>query len=1179
MAEVGFVAGVTGLTGWWAAAATFAVNFAIAVQVNRFFGEKPPTQTDQGTRQQIPPNTANALPIVYGDAYLGGTFIDAALTTDQKTMYYVLAVSCISSNGTFTFDTSNMYYGDRLITFGSGATVASLSDQAIPTNVDTTINGKLEIYLYKSNAAGVITPVNTSTMPSTVMGSGSGLASAFQWTGTRQMNGLAFAIVKLGYSREAQTTSMQPITFKVTQNLSGLDRARPGDVWYDYITSTSYGGAVPAAYVDTTTRDALNTYSDQTITYTPSGGGTATQRRYKINGVVNAGETVLSNIDKILTACDSWMAYAPPTGKWSIVINKSESTAYAFTDNNIIGELRVSATDITSSINIVESKFPNKGNKDQTAYINLDLAVLNPSLLYPNEPVNKASISLDLVNDNVQASYLSNRILEQSREDLIVSFSTNYYGIQADAGDVISITNSGYGWTNKLFRVIRVNEISMPDGTLGAKIDATEYNSQVYDDASITAFTPVANSGLPSPQYFSALSAPTVTGSATATVPNFSVTVTLPTTGRVTMINLYYTTATTPTSSDWKLLDSANQSNSVPFVAGGTYIFSNEVLPAGTYLFAYSVINENSQSALSTQSASFVWAPDSNIRSGEAIVYRWATTIPTISGTSTYTWATGDVSSPPTGWFSTISDTGTASQTLWAAKVTLTGSVTSSTSTVNWTAASIYPFGYVGSTGASTRIAYTATSITLDTTPDVSTVSGDNLPATGTWGTGIVWSATVPALTSGQSVWQSDGVYNPTNNQTIWEVPYLSALKVGNLAAVSTNTGSLTVSGTFRSNTAAISGSTMTGSGAVIYNTGNFAVGDAYNNITYSGGVINLNGNFVSPSTFIAGNMTTGTAAIAQLQFGQSGVVISTNLKSAFNVRKVTADTTVINIAAQNNVDGNVTMWGHSAGQTLGNGNGVAGSYTSANTFSSWQLIGALGSGLRSAAVWGSADNSASGTVGGFFERSVSNTQISLATNNYSITSPSGGGKYYIADGSGPFTGYHQALFPIDEETVLGDIVVDCNVFYKDGISNVLMTSTKSSSANEVCIGVVSQVALIEVNQPPILWETIKVPNPDPEGLAPLLEVVLKPQFNLEELQSTYKIVDINALGEGQINVCGQNGDINKGDLIVASNIAGKGMKQADDIIRSYTVAKARESVTFDDPTEVKMIACIYVSG
>jgi hypothetical protein len=38
-------------------------------------------------------------------------------------------------------------------------------------------------------------------------------------------------------------------------------------------------------------------------------------------------------------------------------------------------------------------------------------------------------------------------------------------------------------------------------------------------------------------------------------------------------------------------------------------------------------------------------------------------------------------------------------------------------------------------------------------------------------------------------------------------------------------------------------------------------------------------------------------------------------------------------------------------------------------------------------------------------------------------------------------------------------------------------------------------------------------------------------------------------------------------------------MKQSDNIIRSITVAKAREDVTFTSATEEKQIACIYLAG
>lgn len=963
-------AGVTVLTSAGMAAA-FAINFAVSAIVTRVFGQSQQGPQDSGTREQVPPSNTNAIPIVYGDAYLGGTFVDAALSTDQKVMYYVLAVSCISPNGDFGFDTTDMYYGDRKITFDltDGAKVVSLTDEA--NNVDTKIDGSLYIYLYKSSQSGVITPLNTTYLPSDgqVMGATT-IPSSLRWPSTgRQMNGLAFAIVRLHYNTDAGATNLSPITFKASHHLNGTGYAIPGDVWYDYITNTKYGGAIDPSFVDSASVTALNAYSNELITFTTYSGPTATQPRYRINGVIDAGQQVISNLDKIMTCCDSWMTYNAATGKWSVVINKAESPSYAFNDNNIIGEIRVSATDITQSINQVEGKFPNGSSRDQPDFVNL----ATPSaLLYPNEPVNKYSVTFDLVNDSVRAQYLANRILEQAREDLIVSFSTTYYGIQVDAGNVVSVTNADYGWSAKLFRVLKVNEASLPDGSLGARLEMTEYSSAVYDNANITQYTPVPNSGLASPTYFSSLSAPTVLASRpTDPVPSFDIQISIPVTGRVTYSELFYTTTPTDITS-WKTLATASTANSQPVTPGTNYSFLNQVLPSGTYYFAYTVGNDIATSPKSPNSASFVWAPsatigptgptgssitgptgptgtlgptgasgiqtanvylyqwatatptnpsgsstytwstgvnssytggggwsttvpsnpgtpgiylfiaakpinasagtttttvswtsgvnvyastgngDDGVQSGQAIVYQWATTIPTISGTSTYTWATGAVSSPPSGWYATISDTATAGQTLWKASVSLTDSVAATTTTVNWATASIVPFGYSGSTGAVARTAYTATSLTLNTTPSSYTVSGDTVPSSGSWGTGVTWSTTVPTLSSGQSVWQTDGIYNPTNNQTIWGVPYLSSLKVGNLAAISTNTGSLTVSGNV---TIGAYGNIRGGQTA--YNTGTgfflgysggaykFSIGSSTVNMTWDGSAFTITGGVI----------------------------------------------------------------------------------------------------------------------------------------------------------------------------------------------------------------------------------------------------------------------------------------------------------------------------------------------
>ena len=97
------------------------------------------------------------------------------------------------------------------------------------------------------------------------------------------------------------------------------------------------------------------------------------------------------------------------------------------------------------------------------------------------------------------------------------------------------------------------------------------------------------------------------------------------------------------------------------------------------------------------------------------------------------------------------------------------------------------------------------------------------------------------------------------------------------------------------------------------------------------------------------------------------------------------------------------------------------------------------------------------------------------------------------------------------------------------------------------------------------------------------------PYIENMELNGYYEL-HINSVGEGGILVSNENGDIENGEYIVAST-TGFGVKQKDDIMRSSTVAKALESVVWDDEVigengcfeqdgiKCKMIACTYHCG
>ncbi len=200
----------------------------------------------------------------------------------------------------------------------------------------------------------------------------------------------------------------------------------------------------------------------------------------------------------------------------------------------------------------------------------------------------------------------------------------------------------------------------------------------------------------------------------------------------------------------------------------------------------------------------------------------------------------------------------------------------------------------------------------------------------------------------------------------------------------------------------------------------------------------------------------------------------------------------------------------------------------------------------------------------------------------------------FYAEGNGinygPFTGAHDALTEIDYDVEIGEIVVDVECLVRRSVSNVLCRVEKSSRQNQK--GVVGVVAYkhgrLGNTMPPAVFDQ----NPPPQTEAARDGSVEWPVILTEDryvenemtpiweaMRGNYDYIAVNALGEGQVLVCGENGDIETGDLIVSSSMPGKGMKQADDIVRGCTVAKARENVTFSSPDEVKLVACIYLCG
>lgn len=251
----------------------------------------------------------------------------------------------------------------------------------------------------------------------------------------------------------------------------------------------------------------------------------------------------------------------------------------------------------------------------------------------------------------------------------------------------------------------------------------------------------------------------------------------------------------------------------------------------------------------------------SGIQSATVMVYQWAASIPSApAGTTTYTWNGGALGSIPSGWTDTPGTAPSQGITLWAAKVYVTDSATNTQTTINWTSSAIIAVGFSGSNGAAGQsgasyvTAYCASSTGNATSAPAQTTGKTSLPATNSAGITGSWSSTVPTLTAGQYLYQTDGIYDPTTNLVTWSTPYWSSLKVGSLSAITVNTGDLTVSGTISDaggNWSLDSNGNMTANNATLK--GNIKGGDftSYNWPTVSG----KKGFYLGPEGFMIGSL------------------------------------------------------------------------------------------------------------------------------------------------------------------------------------------------------------------------------------------------------------------------------------------------------------------------------------
>jgi len=481
------IVGAIGISGIAATIATSIISAGLALGTAKALGVmEPPKQQetkDPGVKIQLPPSTDNRVPVFYGQSFTGAIIVDAEIKNQNNTMVYCMVIGEKTDSGTITIN--DIYRDDAKLIF-SGATVTGATDPNATTS--NQINGKIRCRVYAGGTAA-----SDQVFPTTGAVAATTLMTTID-AGTSYAN-LVYSVIEMDYDAENGLQGLGAITYDINNSLN-----EPSNVLLDYLQNDRYGAGISSADIDLTSFNDLYDYSTANVEYrTATGNIVAGHPRWQIDGMCSTYQPVKRNINEICRSCAAYFAYDPKQGKFKVVSNRAATTAeknaaYVFNDDNITSSIDITSTELFSLYNSIDAEYPSVDKKDQTQTI----VISTPSGdRNNNEPDNPLDTRFNLVNDRSRVGNLANIDLNQSRTSTVINFTADYSSIVNDVGDVVKVTSSQYGYTNKLFRVMRVTEVETADAMLGAKFTCIEYDDSIYAHTVLQSDGAVGVSGIP----------------------------------------------------------------------------------------------------------------------------------------------------------------------------------------------------------------------------------------------------------------------------------------------------------------------------------------------------------------------------------------------------------------------------------------------------------------------------------------------------------------------------------------------------------------------------------------------------------------------------------------------------------------------------------------------------------
>lgn len=409
------------------AAAAWYVGASIATSMALYaLAPKPDMPDTSSSRLASVRDAAAPHEYVYGTVRKGGaiTFIESTDFWFYETLpnVYLHMVICLAGHEVDSIPT--IYVDDKVVTLdGSGFVTSNGWDSKI----------RIKKHTGASDQAADPDLVAETSVDNSFRG-----------------QGIAYLYVRLQYDQDVFVNGIPQIS-AVVKGKKVYDPSTGTTAWSDnpalclrdYLTS-EYG--LNDDNIDETSFTVAKNICNEDVDLSVGG----VQKRYTLNGVLNANDSIGSSIEKMISSCAGTLFWGQ--GEWQLKAGAYTAPVKDFTLDDLRSAINIQTrANIRDSFNVVTGTFIDVAQD----YITAEYPQIKSTVFIAQDGGEESPLDLILpfTDDSAMAQRIAKQTLYRAREQITFSaeFSMKAFGVQA--GDIVTLTNSRYGWSEKDFEV------------------------------------------------------------------------------------------------------------------------------------------------------------------------------------------------------------------------------------------------------------------------------------------------------------------------------------------------------------------------------------------------------------------------------------------------------------------------------------------------------------------------------------------------------------------------------------------------------------------------------------------------------------------------------------------------------------------------------------------------------